>query len=485
MDLHDYLRVVRKGWRLVAVAVTACLAAAAVFCATATPQYQADTQLFVSTQGGSDAVALMQGGNFTQQRVKSYPSVVVSPAVLGPVIDDLDLDTTPRALAQQVHATAPLDTVLIDVAVVDPSPKAAARIANAVARQFVETVSELERPEDGEPSPVQVSVIRRADVPEQPVAPRIPLVLALGLLVGLALGLGVAVLREWLDTSVKTTEALAELGAPALGTTVKAAGSGSAVLLAEHSNSPESEALRQIRTNLQFVDVDNPPQVVVMTSSLPGEGKTTTSMNLALTMAMAGVRTILVEADLRLPKVSAYLGLEGAAGLTTVLAGKATLDDVLQPYGDVGLSVLPSGVTPPNPSELLGSRGMSALIADLRERADLIIFDTPPLLPVTDAAVLARQVDGAIVVVRHGRTTHDQLAKGLERLASVDARVLGGILSMVPARASESTYGYGYGYGPAVAPEADLAFAAEPAAAGLAAEQAVPQQQPVRALAGR
>lgn len=448
MDLTDYLRTLRKRWRLVALATLLGVAAAAGASSIMTPLYQAETKLFVSAQGGDDASALLQGSSFTQQRVKSYADVVTSPVVLDPVIEELRLATTPAELAQRIRATAPLDTVLIDVAVEDSSAASAARIANAVALRFIDTVAELEQPEDGKPSPVRVSVIRTADVPQEPVSPRVALNVALGLFLGVAAGVTLAVLREMLDTTVKAPEVLSELGAPALGTTLFASrDDGAAVLVAGHTNTPESEALRQIRTNLQFVDVDNPPQVVVMTSSLPGEGKTTTSVNLALTMAMAGVRTILVEADLRLPKVTEYMGLEGAAGLTTVLAGRATLDDVLQPYGTSGLSVLPSGVVPPNPSELLGSRHMVDLIAELRTRADLVIFDTPPLLPVTDAAVLARHVDGAIVVVRHAKTTRDQLTKGLERLRSVDARVLGAVLSMVPSRGADSTYGYGYGYG--------------------------------------
>jgi capsular exopolysaccharide synthesis family protein len=159
------------------------------------------------------------------------------------------------------------------------------------------------------------------------------------------------------------------------------------------------------------------------------------------------MRVILVEGDLRLPKVADYLGVEDSAGLTTVLAGRADLDDVLQPYGDTGLMVLASGPIPLNPAALLGSRHMADLLARLRERADLVIIDTPPLLPVADAAVLARQTDGAIVVVKHGKTTRDHLTRGLQRLRAVDARVLGGVLTMVPAKASEFSYAYEYGYG--------------------------------------
>ncbi len=462
MDLIQYLRVLRKRWQVVVLVAALGLVGAGVGSALVAPKYSAQTQLFVSARSSADdASALLQGSNFTQQRVKSYADVMTSARILGPVVERLSLGETPRELAERVQASAPLDTVLINVKVEDTDPVRAADIANAVATQFILTVQDLERPAYSEPSPVKVSVVRDADVPTAPVSPRTKLNLALGLAVGLAVGAGLALLREILDTTIKSTDEVAALGVPALGTTINSvAGDRRSAIVDPGSYAPPAEALRQIRTNLQFVDVDNPPQVVVLSSSLPGEGKTTTAVNLALSMASAGVRTVLIEADLRLPKAAEVLGVERSAGLTTVLAGRADLDEVLQPYGDNDLLVLASGPIPPNPSELLGSRQMAELLATLRERADLVIIDSPPLLPVTDAAVLAGHADGVILVARHGRTTRDQYTKAVERLQAVDARVLGGVLSMVPDKGAGSGYGYGYGYGygpedvPETAPEA-------------------------------
>ncbi len=146
----------------------------------------------------------------------------------------------------------------------------------------------------------------------------------------------------------------------------------------------------------------------------------------------AGQRVILVEADLRRPKVASYLGIEGAVGLTNVLVGQVALDDVLQPWGDGRLAVLPSGTIPPNPSELLGSNPMSDLVAELRRRFDLVVIDTPPLLPVTDAAVASRHADGAVVVVRYGKTSRHHLTSALRSLEAVNARLLGTVLAMTP-----------------------------------------------------
>ncbi|MEZ0493333.1 polysaccharide biosynthesis tyrosine autokinase [Kineococcus sp. TBRC 1896] len=457
MDLVDYLRALRKHWVLVVLSVLLGGGAGFGTYATSAPVYRADCLMFVSMYDTGNAALLMQGSMFAQQRVQSYTSVLESPKVLEPVIRDLGLDTTPRALAEHVGSNAPLGTVLVEVTVDESSPQLAADVANSVAKHFGTAVTELEQATPETVSPVRITVLRPAEVRSDPIAPDLAKALALGLLAGAVLGTGLAVLREVLDTTVKTLTTISDLGAPALGSVPSGAGGERPELVVEGSRSPQSEALRQIRANLQFADVDHPPRLVVVTSALPGEGKSTTAVNLALTSATAGLRTILVEGDLRLPRVADYLGVEDSAGLTTVLAGRADLDDVLQPYGDTGLSVLAAGPIPLNPAALLGSRHMSELLQRLRDRADLVVVDSPPLLPVADAAVLARQADGAVVVVKHAKTTREHLARGLERLRAVDATVLGGVLTMVPTKTSEYScaYEYGYGYQPATPDDAE------------------------------
>ena len=173
---------------------------------------------------------------------------------------------------------------------------------------------------------------------------------------------------------------------------------------------------------------------MVVTSPSAEEGKSTTSCNLAITLAQAGLRTILVEADLRRPRVADYMGLEGAVGLMSVLSGLATLEDALQPWGRNAMWVLASGPLPPNPSEVLGSHQMIDLLKSLDDRADVVVFDSPPLLPVTDAAVLARLTDGAVLVVRHGSTRKEQVTRALEALQNVDAKLLGTVLNRAPGQ---------------------------------------------------
>jgi capsular exopolysaccharide synthesis family protein len=185
---------------------------------------------------------------------------------------------------------------------------------------------------------------------------------------------------------------------------------------------------------------------------LPSEGKTTTVAHLAQTLAAAGKRVCIVEGDLRRPRLMSYIGLEGGAGLTNVLIGEAELDDMLQPYGDTSLTLLGSGPIPPNPAELLGSEPMQALINELTERFDIVMVDAPPLLPVTDAAVLSRVTDGAVIVVGVGIVKREHLTRTLQRLEQAQGHLLGLILNQLPTRGADAYYG-GY-YGGYYAPKA-------------------------------
>jgi non-specific protein-tyrosine kinase len=279
------------------------------------------------------------------------------------------------------------------------------------------------------------------------VSPRKKLNLALGLLVGLAIGVGGAVLRETLDTSVKTSDDIQQhSGVSTIGVIgFDPDASKHPLIVHTDQHSVRAEAFRQLRTNLQFVDIDHAPRSIVVTSSLPGEGKTTTATNLAITLSQTGLRVLVVEADLRRPRVADYLGVINAVGLTSVLAGQATLDDVIQRWGDGRMHVLPSGPTPPNPSELLGSQGMVKLLRQLEDRYDLVLLDAPPLLPVTDAAVLATSASGVLMVVRHGKTTREQLSRAAEALSTVGAHVYGAVLNMAPTKGPDA-YSYAYHY---------------------------------------
>ncbi len=455
MDLRGYAKALRKQWLVVALITMLCLAAAIASTLATQRQYRAVTQLFVSTQGGADASQLQQGNSFTQQRVKSYADIVTSPRVLQPVIDALGLPTTTSKLRGSITAEAPIDTVLINVSVQNADPARAQSIADAVGRQFGLVIAELEKPAGAGVTPVRISVVQPADLPTSPVTPRVKLNLALGLLVGLALGIGTAVLRESLDTTVKNEgDVRALTNAPVLGGIAFDADTPARPLVVHgDQHSPRAEAFRVLRTNLQFVNLANRPRSIVVTSSVPGEGKSTTAANLAITLAAAGASVVLVDADLRRPKIAGYMGVEPAVGLTNVLIHQLELKDVLQPWGKFRLNVLTCGPQPPNPSELLGSQSMTVVLRELEARFDYVIVDTPPLLSVTDAAVVSRLAGGALVVAGSGKINRDQLARGLETLHSVDARVLGVLVNLLPTKGADAQGYYAYGYAPAEHPK--------------------------------
>lgn len=448
MELRDYLRVLAKHW-LAIVLITGLVTGAVAAWTFLQPRvYTATAQMFVAISGGTDATSQATGATYTMQRITSYVQLVNSPQVLQPVIDDLGLDVSVTNLGKSITAANPIDTVLINVSASDASPQRAADIANAAAVQLGAVIGELESSAAGNLVPVKSTLTDPAEAPLSPSSPRTRINLILGVLIGLALGVGFAFLRDSLDTSVKSPDELAELtGAMPVGLIAYDSDAPGKPLVALDQRSTRAEAFRTIRTNLQYVDVDAPPKVIAITSAVPNEGKTTTALNLAITMAQAGKKVVLVETDMRKPKTSAYLGIESELGLTDVLAGQATLADALLSWNRDLLTILPAGHTPPNPSELLGSHQFAQVLAQLREEYDQVIVDATPLLPVTDGAIVAKVADGAVLVVRFGRTTREQVATSLAALDQVGARLLGTALNFVPTGRRGYGYKYGYRYG--------------------------------------
>lgn len=443
MELRDFLAIIRKRWTVIVATGMAGLVLSLAVSLTATPIYTASTQLYVSVQGSTSTSEMLQGANFSRQQVASYTSLVNSPYVLNAVVDDLALGVDVGELAERVSASSPLDTSLINIAVTDQSPALAAAIANAIAAEFRDVVAELETPSGGGTSPVKLTIVREAAAPTAPSAPNVRFNALLGILGGIALGLGAAVLRDVLDTRVRGESTIAQVTDAAIVGVIAYDESATETPLIVQSapNSPRAEAFRRLRTNVQFLDLTERPSTIVLTSSLPGEGKSTTTLNLGIALADAGTRVAIVDADLRRPTIGKHLGLETSAGLTTVLIGKASLDEVLQPWGNGNLFVLPSGQIPPNPSELLGSAAMGKLLEDLSGKFDLVLVDTPPLLPVTDAAILAKRTGGAMVVVGAGRVNRAQLREALGALATVGAHILGVVVNREPRKPGD-VYNY-------------------------------------------
>lgn len=455
MELRDYLRIMRRRWLLIVSSMIVAIGVAAAVTFNMTPQYASTAGLFVSTTP-SDSNEAYQGSLFSAQRITSYADLATGQELSRRVIERLDLDLEPADLSRQIEATVVPETVNLDITVTDPDPRRAQLVAQTYAEELTGFVDQLETPPGRANAPIKLSVVDAAALPETPVSPNPVRNLGLAAVLGLLLGLGLAVLRELLDTSLKGKEDLETITTAPLMADIAfdPKATKRPLITSLDSHAPRVEAFRVLRTNMQFVDVDNQSKVFVVSSSVPGEGKTTTASNLSITLAQAGERVLMIDGDLRRPQVAGMFGLEPVVGLTTVLIGSIDIEDALQETKIENLTVLTSGAIPPNPSELLQSRAMTDVVERARKEYDVIVIDAPPLLPVTDAALLASQADGALVVVRHGKTTRDQLTHSMERLAGVDAKALGIVFNMVPARrrGSGGDYGYGYGYGYGYAP---------------------------------
>jgi len=443
LKIQDFVQLLRSRWVTVCMTVAVVVLGVVTFTLLTTPLYQATTRLFVSTPAGASAGEKYQGNLFSQERVLSYTKLLTGETLAQRTVDKLNLDMSAEALREKVNASAPKDTVLIDVSVLDPSAVRARDIADALSDEFVVMAKELETPADGEAPDSRVVVEQRASIPIHPVFPKTMRNITLGLALGLLLGIVLAVLRHLFDNTVKDKQALEQITGVGVVATIpldRNRKRNPAITFTDE-RSATAEAFRELRTNLQFLEVDDPPRVLVITSSLPGEGKTTTALNIALALAEAEHNVVLVDADLRRPKLHQYLDLIGTVGFSTVLSGRALLSEVLQNTCFPRLTVLTSGTIPPNPSELLGSLATKKVLSEMRSDFDYVVVDSSPLLPVTDAAILAAAADGVLVLARFGETKREQLALAIENLRKVEARILGAILTMIPPRRSAS-YAY-------------------------------------------
>lgn len=448
MQVKKILEVALEKRALVAGATGAGLILGAGIAAATPPTYKGTARVFVSAENRASTTEMLQGSSFARQRVTSYANIIRSPKVLGPVKERQDLAGLTQGLAGRTTAKTPAGTVLIEVSVSAGDPSAAAVLTNAVAESFAKSVAELERPNGAETSPVKLTLVQPASVPTAAVSPKWAVNLGLGGFLGLGAGIGLAVMGRYMNSRIRTVGDVQRLSeVPIIGTIhLDKNSTDNELVVRDRPRSPRAESYRHLRTNVRFVGAPGSGRLFLFTSSIPGEGKTTTTTNLAVTLAESGRSVCLVDADLRKPRVAQYLGLVNDAGLTNVLAGETEASQVFQAWSDEKLQILPAGPTPPNPSELLGSDKMERLLAELVDNFDVVIVDAPPLLPVTDASVLAAACGGAILVVGCDRVHSGDVGRSLTQLENVGVPTLGIVVNRLDAKKGKS-YGYGYGYG--------------------------------------
>lgn len=444
MELQQYLRIIRRYWRSSLAVVLACVAAAAGFTLLQSPTYTSTSSIFLTVESGESAGELSQGATYAERTVASYVNVATTALVLQPVIDELGLDTTPRGLANDLTVSAPSATSIIDVTANAGDPNEAAQLSSAVTRSLLSAVDELSPPTPEGSQLVSATIIDDALVPTGPSSPRPTINLALGGLLGLLLAFGQAILRSVLDTRMRTVDDVERItDVPILATighSDDAPGRAAALTGTQWAN---AEAYRRLRTNIGFVSLGGERRSsIVITSSVAGEGKTETAVNLARVLAQAGESVLLIDADLRRPQVATRMQLDSELGLSDVLTGRGRLSDLTIDVIPNLLTVLPAGTVPPNPSELLGSDAMAHLLATVERDYDYVLFDTPPLLPVTDAVILASRAGGAILVGRAGTVRRPQLESAFETLEAGEVTTLGLVLNDVDISDHKEYGGY-------------------------------------------
>ena len=451
MQFSELMGVIRQRWRLIAACVVLAVAAAVAVTLTTTPVYEARARIYLSAEETSGQSA---GGVFvlTAEDLDTYVSILDTPAVLDPLREELGLEPGhPITVSAETSGT----TSILNITARAADGEEAAAVANEVGPQLGKVAGEFSTLLKSSGQEVVATPIQPASVPSRPVSPDPVRNIGLGLLAGLVLGLGLAFVRHALDTKVRGEEDIRPHStAPMLAGLPLERSSKSLVSVEDDPHGRHAEAIRRLRTNLMFVDVTTGRHSFVVTSAMPGEGKTTTAVNLALAMADSGRRTLLIDADLRNPSVAKALGMEGSVGLTTVLLGDAPVHDVIQTWGSAGMDVLPAGQVPPNPSELLGSAPMESLLTSLVGEYDFVLVDSPPVVPVIDAVVLERLAGGLLMVVGIDRTKKKDLVAALKQLDTVGARVSGFARNFVVGRDSEYRYGY-HTYEQAVAQDQD------------------------------
>ncbi len=433
MDAAAYFRGLLRSWWLILLVLIAGGVGGFIVHEQATPQYSASVRLIVANK--TPGMDEQSARSLSALRASTIAQVApTSPALTAAAESAGESDAL-----SGVTASAAASESFVTITVQGPSPTVVTELAAAYPAVIDQQVDALA---GSTGSDFALTIVSPAVLPTEPFSPVLRRDLGFGLLAGLVLGLALAMLRETLNGTVRDTDELRQLtGLPVLGIVPE---DMPRVLLpaATHPRSARAEAYRQVRTNV-LNSSDRRPLTIAVTSATLGEGKTSVSTNLAVALSRAGHRVALIDADLRRPRVAKFMGLSAGPGLTDVLTGEIPLEQALVLRDESRFAILPAGSIPTNPSEALGSSTMKEVLARLAEEFEFVIVDTPPVVPVTDALVLAPWVDGMVLVARLGETTPDRLERAQAAAERVHAKVFG-IVANHAGKGTDSDYSYTY-----------------------------------------
>lgn len=432
----------RRMWFVpVATAVLGALVAFG-YSSSVTPEYEATATVYVTSATDDNAQSAYQGSLASQQRVTSYSRLVTSDAIITEALRTSKLQMSLGEARNSLRVSFAPNTVLLNISAVDPNARDAERLANAAATSMSTFVARLEAPSGGGSPLAKVTLITPASASSTPVSPKTSRNIALGAVIGLFAGVFGVLTRARFSNRIRVeSDILLVSDSPVLASIPTDDFLAKRGLIDFKQGAvAAAEAFRKLRTNLAFANVDKPPRIVIVTSAVAVEGKTTTAMNLAAALVEAGSRVVLVDADLRRPQIDSRTGLVGDVGFTNFLRGDGELNDLVQPTQLEGLWILASGPKPPNPAELVGAQRAGQALAELAASFDFVIVDCPPVLPVTDAVVLSQWADGVLIVARAGSTRVGDLSDALTQVLTTQTPVIGHVLT--EAAVDKKRYGY-------------------------------------------
>lgn len=443
MTVLDFLRLTGRHWKTLAIGVIVGIIAAFGYTQIQPHVFEASSSGYVIAGSSVDAGFPISGSEASIAKANSYLPLINSGPVREKIAANPELGLAEgETLQGRLTATVAPNSELIQVTASAPTPEDAVALANGALQAMADVITDIETQIGGGVSNVSVVPLEDALQPTSPVTPNLRNNLLIGGGIGIVLAYVFVFLRKALDVKVRTSKDLAAATrAGALGRIPK-----SPQLMGKNRGTNDADAIaaesfRRLRTNLRFASVDEEIRSMVITSSNAGEGKSTIATSLAQVLAQSNTPTILIDADLRRPTVATVLGIDGKVGLSEVLSGQISLEDALVASKIPGLYVLPSGRIPPNPSEMLGSEAMKSII-NLLSTDYIVVIDAPPLLPVTDAAVLSTRVDGVVLVATAGRTRREDVSAARDMIDQVNGRLLGTVLNMVPPRDTADGYEY-------------------------------------------
>ena len=447
IDIRELIQIIRKRiWVIISFTLIAIFLSGIVSVLFLDEVYESSTTLIVSKQSdGNNNDLQISDINLARNLVDTYSVIIKSNRVLESVLSDLNLNMTLGNLKSKINVNAEGNTEIIRIKVEDTIPERAKDIANSLANVFIREVNLLLKMEN-------VQVIDTARLPNSPIRPRVFMNIAIVGMLGLMIGLGLVLLIEYLDNTIKTPEdVLKHMQLSVIGSIPDFNGDTSKgknkkrttrLIGSPSIKAPVTEAYKTLRTNIQYSNLDNNLKVILVTSSTQSEGKTSTSSNLAISMAQSDKKVLLIDCDFRRSNVHKVFHILNVKGLTNVLAENLDYHEILNSVGLPNLDILTSGPKPPNPSEILGSARMEAFIKKVSEEYDVIILDAPPILPVADSMVLSRLADGIILVTEYGKTTYETAMRAKESVEKVGAKILGTVINSIPIDAKGGGYYY-------------------------------------------